>query len=140
MTTYKPFTQITWSDAYRRTLYSPATAPDGWEAKCDLAYELADMSDLTVEQARVLVDLCASETPIKLTWCIYLRGLHKNEVKTTAVIAKYIMPPTFSPSGLRILSGYIRASYCGFEHNVYLTEIRDAQAYSPDVTYEDVPE
>lgn len=117
-------TDTTWS-----TLPHEQLTPDvrlGWEAQSDLGHELAERSNLTIEQARLLVSAVGYALPVVLTWTntvyeYYTSDRRGTETHTTAVIVTRIHPGQGDPG----YPGIIRVNYWGFSHDIYLNKIVD---------------
>ena len=84
----------------------------------------AEHAHLAAKTCRTLVDLCASQTPVVMTWATYLGGDLGTEVTTAAVIIEH----------LSTQQAYVR--YCGFGHWVELAEVRTAAPFATIHTYE----
>lgn len=127
--TYAPLTATTWqtladNQAYLSMDYARAQATRlFWPDTADLGHELADMHDnLTIEQARVLVDLCVSGTPIILSWERSMGELGI-ECTTAAVVVEYVG------------TQQIYVHYCGFGHWIALSAVTGAHTFKTERTY-----
>jgi hypothetical protein len=128
--TRTPFTTTTWqtladNQAYLSQNYARAYATRlGWEDTYDLACELQERHPhLSIEQVRVMVDLCVSGTPIILTWDNRIGGDLGIETCTAAVVVEYVGTS----------QAYIH--YCGFGHWVQLRDVTDAHVFETVRTY-----
>lgn len=139
----KPLTDKTWAD-FRSLGLLPRKHHDscysfrlGWEVECDLGYELAGMSHLSVEQARLLVELCAGGLPVVLSWEHRIGNRYEGwrvERRSTTVIVEGINAPAADPKHRDAAPGMVRVKYCGFGHPIYLNEITDVR--NVESTYE----
>lgn len=136
-TIHKIFTDVRLDDYQSIGLTKRSLDGIGWEAECDLAYELAERTTLTVPQARVLMESVRSSLPVELTWETKIGSRYEGytiETTTTQVIVEYVFAPwnvRFNPSN----PGTVRIRYSGFGHDVYTTQIVDAKSPKAVRTY-----
>jgi hypothetical protein len=132
-TTHRPLTNIDLADFNRRGLNEQTLQDLGWMATCDLAFQLAERTTLTVPQARVLVDAALNKMPVTLTWETLVGSRYDGwtlETTTTQVIVENILYWVGSDQ-----PGRVRIQYWGFGHDVYMDKIVDAVAPEATRTY-----
>lgn len=137
----KPLTSTTWAD-FPNGLYpcrSVAGRSVPWDAQADLGYELADRTHFSVEQARWLVEYCASGLPVVLTWETRLGNRYEGwrvQRQTTTVIVESVTAP--SATHPESYPGEARLRYCGFGHPVYLNDIVDIRGVDKTIEFVDI--
>jgi hypothetical protein len=115
--TRKPLSHTTWA-TISGALSHESAAAFGWESLADLEHQLAAATGWTLEQAMALVGAVASQKPVNFTWDTPFQHANGNVERTTtvAIPSRLVAPHGTQP-------GYVRISYWGFEHNVYLDQV-----------------
>lgn len=125
--TRKPFTSTTWASIGNQLNQQQARLH--WDARSDLEHEAAEASRFTVEQWRHLVYAAINGLPVQLTW--QTRMGEKYEITTTYVIVTDLLfRGNASVDRMRI-------AYCGFGHDVYLSQVVDVAIPRQVTVYRD---
>lgn len=117
-TSHKPLTTTTWASIGGCINATPAdgSKPLYWDAKSDLGHQLADMQPhLTREGVHRLVSAAGRNLPLRITWDRPFGPDRIERITRTLLVESLHVHPNAT---------FIRVHYWGFNHNLYLSNIR----------------